>query len=138
MHLSSFFPKVFHLWHSSPLVILKDRTCTKVCHITLVHTSIFTKYCKENPWTINVHNPSKGNPFAGCGWHSIYWSAVVYSTSYCWDKATIMLLYKQSEQRWGGKKKIIFLNHILKALIAVAFSPAKLYEMAAWVNIEPF
>lgn len=66
----------------------------------------FTKYCKENPWTINVHNPStKSNPFAGCGWHSIYWSAVVYSTSYCWDKATIMLLYKHNQSRDGRKKK---------------------------------
>lgn len=68
----------------------------------------FRKYCKENPWTINVHNPStKSAPFAGCGWHSIYWSAVNYSTSYCWDKATVMLLYKQSEHRWEKKITIV-------------------------------
>lgn len=87
--------------------------CTKVYHITSAHTSMllfflyffFTKYCKENPWTRNVHNPStKGNPFAGCGWHSIYWSAVVYSTLYCWDKTTIMLLYNQSKNGWKRKQ----------------------------------
>lgn len=72
----------------------------------------------------------QSNPFAGCGWHSIYWSAVVYSTSYCWDKATSMLLYKQMEQKNKQKKSS---NHIFvfKVLIAVASSLAELYETTA-------
>lgn len=81
---------------------------------------------------MTVHNPSTKSNLAGCGWHSIYWSAVVYSTSYCWDKATIMLLHKQEMEK-NKEKKNLRLNHICsyKVLIAVASSPAELYETTA-------
>lgn len=65
----------------------------------------FTKCCKENPWTINVHNPStKCVPFARCGWRSIYWSAGGYRTSCCMNEVTILYWFtikKKKKQHIG-------------------------------------
>lgn len=90
-----------------------------------------------NPWTINVRHPSKGNPFAGCGWHSIY-STVGNGSLYCWDKATVLLLYNQSK-----KTKTKRMSRIWKALIAVVSAQAKLSilgnsgHVVAWCGGQP-